>query len=287
MTGGKRRSRPSGNGSNASFATPDALAQLQSVVGLAQFANGYRQDPTIHDQLMASDAAMGVTILQQYLDAQARGFNDPTILHGSDLGFEEIGSAGAGDTIYLDGIAWRAVARGGDDIVYGGARDDTIFGGSGNDQLLGNGGNDTIVGDEGDDKIYGWDGNDVLAGGLGNDLLLGDAGNDRIDGGVGDDQLFGFTGDDIISGGIGNDKLSGEDGNDVLDGGAGGDAMTGGAGDDIYYVDDSGDRVMEVAGGGNDRVLTSVTFVLDPWQRDRDGVGVGSLGHHRDRFDGQ
>lgn len=121
-------------GSNATFASSDALTKLQSLVGLAHFANGYRQNPETYDKLMASDAAIGVTILQQYLEAQSRGFNDATILRGSHLRTETIGSAAAGDMIYLDGPAWRAIARGGNDIIFAGtAAVQIIDGGTGVD----------------------------------------------------------------------------------------------------------------------------------------------------------
>jgi Ca2+-binding RTX toxin-like protein len=38
--------------------------------------------------------------------------------------------------------------------------------------------------------------------------------------------------------------------------------MAGGAGDDIYIVDNVADAVIEVAGGGNDQVKSSASFVL-------------------------
>ena len=290
-----------GGGGDAAYASPNAFTLLQNIVGLAHFANEYRQDPTVFDQLMASDAPIAITILQEFLEAQAAGFNDATTLRGSDLGFEEIGSAAAGDTIILDGPAWRAVARGGNDTVDGGTHDDWISGGTGDDLLRGNAGADTIAGDEGDDKLYGGDGNDILNGGAGKDVVLGDAGNDRLDGGDGDDQVFGWTGDDSLFGGAGNDVMNGEDGNDrveggagddtlygdaalagadtllggegndtlyggggddVLDGGEGSDISDGGAGNDWHYADETGDVVREVAGGGFDRVLASVSYTL-------------------------
>lgn len=125
------------DGGNAAYATADALAELQSIVGLAHFANGYRQDPEIYDRLMGSDAAIGVTILQQFLEAQSHGFNDATVLRGSQLGVETVGSAAAGDIIYLDGAAWRAIARGGNDIIYtGAAPGQFIDGGAGDDTIV-------------------------------------------------------------------------------------------------------------------------------------------------------
>src|SRR5690606_38071749 len=49
---------------------------------------------------------------------------------------------------------------------------------------------------------------------------------------------------------------------DRLDGKAGADRMEGRAGNDTYVVDDLGDVVIEAAGGGNDRVLSQVSFTL-------------------------
>ena len=67
-----------------------------------------------------------------------------------------------------------------------------------------------------------------------------------------------------------DDTIFGLAGNDTIDGGAGVDHMDGGAGNDIYYVDtysDDGrnfndDLVIELSGGGADRVNTSVSYRL-------------------------
>lgn len=69
-------------------------------------------------------------------------------------------------------------------------------------------------------------------------------------------------GDDTLLGGAGNDVLKGMAGNDRLDGAAGADSMQGGAGDDLYYVDNAGDRTVELAGEGIDTVRTGFTHTL-------------------------
>jgi len=77
-----------------------------------------------------------------------------------------------------------------------------------------------------------------------------------------------------ILGNAGNNALLGKDGNDTLNGGAGSDTLTGGAGNDTYYVNSSGDRVVEaylftgeqtytIDYQGTDCVISSTSFSLN------------------------
>ncbi len=77
-------------------------------------------------------------------------------------------------------------------------------------------------------------------------------GPDIVTGGPGDDTLTGLGGDDTIYG---------EAGADTIDGGTGSDRMIGGQGSDTYFVDDSGDSVLESRHwSGVDLVYASVDF---------------------------
>ena len=189
----------------------------------------------------------------------------------------------------------------GNDSLAGGAGRDSLAGGDGDDTLAGGAGIDTLAGGAGNDLYLAPSAQDVLieapgggfdtvvvgdgfyqlmpefegltltraggATGWGNaadNAIHGSAGGDTIRGGAGNDTLLGEGGNDTLVGGTGDDSLSGGTGDDTLDGSAGADAMAGGAGDDTYVVDNAGDTVFELAGGGTDAVLSSLAFFMLP-----------------------
>ena len=145
-----------------------------------------------------------------------------------------------------------------------------------------------LIGNQGDNVLDGAGGNDVMQGGLGNDTYFVDSAGDIINevNGAGYDvvytavnltlaanveagQLIGaatsLTGNELDNDLRGNalaNVLVGGIGNDRLDGGAGADSMNGGAGDDTYWVDNSGDTIVELANGGVDTVVSSINVNL-------------------------
>jgi len=164
----------------------------------------------------------------------------------------------------------------------------TINGTSGNDTLNGTAEDDIINGLEGDDQLNGGDGGDTLNGGAGSDVLDGGAGNDVYyvdvsgdtvteDAGEGTDEvrtpvflyilpdnvenLTGTLGArQILVGNALSNTIIGGAGNDTINGEGGADTMIGGAGNDLYGVDDPYDVVVELDGGGNDEIETTLAY---------------------------
>ena len=176
--------------------------------------------------------------------------------------------------------------------LFGNQLANSLGGGAGGNFLFGNAGNDTLDGGGGVDNMFG---------GLGNDIYYADNASDQTNESAGQgtaDKVFASVsyalgaGDEIefllasagttglvlsgnelanrIYGSIGGaDILRGFAGDDLLDGRAGADKMVGSSGNDTFFVDNAGDRIVELAGQGTgDRLFTAVNYVLAA------GVGV-------------
>ncbi len=178
----------------------------------------------------------------------------------------------------------------------------SINGNRGANLLVGNGGNDTLRGSGGDDTLNGVEGVNLLIGGAGNDTYLLSSPRDRIvqvkgnrgdintvvtsfDYVLGDNLqnltlegegnfkgtgntlnnfILGNDGNNLLVGETGDDTLNGGLGDDTLNGGPGADSMIGGAGNDLYFVNNSGDTVLELSTAPDeiDEIRTTVTYTL-------------------------
>ena len=153
----------------------------------------------------------------------------------------------------------------------GNADDNTITGNNVNNLLTGLGGNDTLDGGKGKDTMYG---------GAGDDTFVVDSLGEAVveNAGEGTDTVrsmvtftLGAEIENLVLTGtatanaFGNalaNTLTGNIGNNTLNGGGGADVMAGGRGNDIYFVDDTGDMIVENLGEGTDVVNTAATTTL-------------------------
>ena len=156
----------------------------------------------------------------------------------------------------------RLVGNGAANSLTGGAGNDTVDGQGGADTLVGGAGDDVYVVDnaadvitevagEGTDRVFTWV-NWTLGAELENLTLSGTAGLSGT-GNALNNYLIGNSAANMLSGGAGND---------TLDGVAGADTLVGGTGDDAYVVDNVADVIVENAGEGTDRVVSSVNWTL-------------------------
>jgi Ca2+-binding RTX toxin-like protein len=163
----------------------------------------------------------------------------------------------------------------GDDLINGGAGNDTLLGGSGSDTLQSGAGNDFL--DGGSDAT-----SDTLQGGSGNDIYLLRDGLDKISDEGGTDTIqtsqnvfslanyntienlafYGVGTGVTFTGNSGSNSITGTAGSDSLNGGTGVDMLSGGLGNDTYFVDNSGDLVIENANSGKDLVISTASAYL-------------------------
>ena len=144
---------------------------------------------------------------------------------------------------------------------------------TGSDDLAGTGNelDNVLIGNAGANLLNGKAGADAMSGGDGDDLFIVDDAGDTVSEAAdeGTDEVessVSFT----LGANVENLTLVGKaaiDGtgnalDNVLTGNSGANVLTGGAGDDTYVIQNPDDVIVELAGGGNDTVVTTSSFTL-------------------------
>ncbi len=173
--------------------------------------------------------------------------------------------------------------------------EDLTLVGAGNLAGTGNSLDNTIIGNAGNNVLSGGAGDDTLAGGKGQDIYnvnsAGDhvvehasEGHDRVNASI--SYALSANVEDLTLVGTGNlagtgnslaNMILGNAGNNALNGGAGDDTLVGGFGNDVYDVNSAGDRVVEHAGEGYDRVRASANYTLGSNIEELDLVGKADI----------
>ncbi|HEX8640658.1 MAG TPA: M10 family metallopeptidase [Allosphingosinicella sp.] len=161
--------------------------------------------------------------------------------------------------------------------------------GTGNFQanrISGNSAVNKLNGGDGDDILDGGGAADTMTGGIGADTFIVDHGADKIVelAGQGQDIAFAsvsytlpanvehltLTGSADLSG-RGNAESN------LITGNAGLNTLTGGAGNDVYVIQNAGDKVVEAANAGSDRIKSSISFVLPAEVEVLELTGTGNI----------
>jgi Ca2+-binding RTX toxin-like protein len=184
-----------------------------------------------------------------------------------------------------------------DNRITGGAAADKLDGAGGDDSLNGTAGNDSLTGGLGGDSLNGGAGADSLSGGDGDDVYVIDSKADKIADTGGKDRVesaiaymlgaelenLTLTGKAATGTGNGLDnEITGNLYANKLDGAGGADILTGGDGSDTYYINVTGDDVVETNGtakGGIDLIVSMVDYTLGANEENLtlDGKGTAAL----------
>jgi Ca2+-binding RTX toxin-like protein len=205
---------------------------------------------------LGADTLIGGTGDDVYVVDNAGDIVFERLDEGSDTILSSVSYALADNVENLVLTGRSAIDGGGnalDNVITGNIADNILDGGIGADTLTGGRGNDTYVVDNIGDRTIelASEGVDTVVSNLSWTLA------DNI-------ENLALTGADDLTG-TGNELdnvLVGNAGSNHIDGVLGADTMAGGAGDDTYIVDNTADKVIEAANGGNDSVFASASYIL-------------------------
>lgn len=234
----------------------------------------------------AADYIRNITLRgSQTISASGNDLNNT--LDGSQNSAANVLSGGLGDDVYIVGAGDTIVEAAGagidtmksvDSFTLQGEVENLLLLGSAAVNGTGNALNNQLTGNSAANTLDGGAGADAMAGAGGNDIYIVDNGGDTISEGsnAGADEVrssisytlgsnvenLTLTGTAAING-TGNSAvniLQGNAGDNTLDGGTGNDTMRGDLGNDIFFVNATGDSVVEFAGEGIDEVRSSATI---------------------------
>jgi len=192
--------------------------------------------------------------------------NDAYVVDNISDVVTENASAGS-DTVYAS-VDYRLTANVENLVLQGSAVQG--YGNSLSNAIYGTSADNLLDGDAGADAMYGGAGNDSYFLDNISDLILENAneGSDTVYASA-NYRLGANVEYLVLQGravqGYGNslsNAIYGTSADNLLDGDAGADSMYGGAGNDSYFVDNTGDFVIEYLNEGNDRVYASVNHML-------------------------
>ncbi|MBB3981051.1 Ca2+-binding RTX toxin-like protein [Sphingobium fontiphilum] len=204
------------------------------------------------------------------LDTMSGGLGDDSY-YVDNAGDVIIEAAGEGTDTVFSSLSFSMGAQHIENLVLTGAAAINGTGNALNNAITGNGAANIINGGSGADRMAGGNGGDIYyvdnagdvvteAAGQGDDLV-----NTTVSFTLGNDvERLILAGAAAINGsGNGlNNNITGNSAANIINGGSGADQMAGGGGDDTYYVDNVGDSVIELAGGGADTVRSAITYTM-------------------------
>lgn len=173
--------------------------------------------------------------------------------------------------------AVRGTGNGMGNLIAGSSASNLLDGGIGADTMRGGAGDDIYIVDNTGDIVIenSYEGVDTVQSSV-SFTLTADVENLTLAGATAIEGIGNDASNVLIGNGAGNILVAGL-GDDWLDGGSGADVMTGGSGNDTYVIDDGGDVVQELADGGADLVLSSVSYVLGSAMENLTLTGVGAI----------
>ena len=230
------------------------------------------------DDTMSGGAGNDTFTVDSVTDSVSENLNEGIDTVQSTIGY----SLGANlENLTLLGTAVSGVGNALDNTILGNGADNSLSGGDGNDTLNGASGIDTLTGGAGNDMLDGGAGADKMNGGAGDDTYVVENAGDTVTEGnnQGNDTVNSYVNWSLIGSYVENvvllgngainatgnaldNHLTGNANINILNGYTGDDTMTGGKGNDVYYVDTTGDTIVELLNEGNDTVYSQINYTL-------------------------